>query len=158
MPQTAAVPQAKYEAAFCTAIKREMVRRGWTYKTLADALGENLHTVWNWLNGRAPLPAKKLPVLVQMEIMGPLRIIAEACAHEFKPTPGFLRAAHPSTKSIQDFQLDCYRAMAEFNKTVDEGRKDHRFVKAEKESVKAAADKTILEIMELVAKTIGGKP
>jgi transcriptional regulator with XRE-family HTH domain len=156
MNTVALFPQAKYNDEICTAIKSAMAKRGWTYEKLATVLGKNLHTVWNWLNGRAPLPAEVLPVFARLEINEPLRIIAKACNHEFKPSPGYLRNYHPPTKLIEDFQLDCYRALAQFHKTIDDGKKDGRFSRAEQESIKDTADKAIIEILETVAKIVGG--
>lgn len=145
----AVTPQAIYEVEICTAAKRGMADAGFTYETLATALGENLHTVWNWFNGRTLFPAKALPALAILGIKAPLCKAASLCQHNATPTSKFLRTKHP-VKPIRAHALDLVGDLHRVTAEVNAALADDSRIDAHEEAQIAEAGNKLIEQVTLL--------
>jgi len=145
----AVTEQAKYEVEICTAAKRDMSDAGFTYESLASALDENLHTVWNWFNGRTLFPAKALPALAILGIRAPLYKIASLCQHNLTPTSKFLRKHHP-IRPLRAHALDLVGDLHRVTAEVNEALADDSRIDAREEAQIAEAGNKLIEQVALL--------
>jgi transcriptional regulator with XRE-family HTH domain len=147
--------QAKCDAEICTAFKRSMTKAGLTYKSLAEALGHPLHTVWNWANGRASLPARVLPALANVGMDAVLKKTAELAKRGLVPQGDYLRKVH-ADKPVRAHVLMMAQDFGVVAAEVESALKDGEIDRQESLRIDDALSSMEKKIWALRAKTQSG--